>query len=47
MKRFEAGLLVAALERHDWNQTRAADDLGITRRLLKLRMDRVQIQPAR
>jgi transcriptional regulator with GAF, ATPase, and Fis domain len=38
--RFESELLREALEATDWNQTRAADRLGITRRLLKLRMDR-------
>jgi DNA-binding NtrC family response regulator len=38
--RFEGGLLREALERCDWNQTRAAELLGITRRVLKLKMDR-------
>jgi DNA-binding NtrC family response regulator len=38
--RFEAELLREALERADWNQTRAAAQLGITRRQLKLKMDR-------
>jgi transcriptional regulator with GAF, ATPase, and Fis domain len=37
---FEQDLLLDALERNDWNQTRAADALGITRRLLKIKMDR-------
>jgi DNA-binding NtrC family response regulator len=38
--RFERELLREALERSEWNQTRAATDLGITRRVLKLKMDR-------
>ena len=37
---FEQELLREALERCDGNQTRAADTLGITRRVLKLKMDR-------
>jgi DNA-binding NtrC family response regulator len=38
--RFEQELIGEALERSDWNQTRAAEHLGITRRVLKLKMDR-------
>jgi transcriptional regulator with GAF, ATPase, and Fis domain len=41
--RFERELILEALERQRWNQTRAAEDLGITRRLLKLKMDRFDI----
>jgi DNA-binding NtrC family response regulator len=41
--RFERELILEALERQRWNQTRAAEDLGITRRLLKLKMDRFEI----
>jgi DNA-binding NtrC family response regulator len=41
--RFEAELLREALQRADWNQTRAAAQLGITRRQLKLKMDRFGI----
>jgi transcriptional regulator with GAF, ATPase, and Fis domain len=37
---FERELLLDALERSGWNQTRAAEQLRITRRALKLRMDR-------
>jgi DNA-binding NtrC family response regulator len=43
--RFESELLREALEATDWNQTRAAERLGITRRLLKLRMDRCGLTP--
>ncbi len=43
LARFERELLLEALERLRWNQTRAADELGITRRLLKLKMDRYDI----
>jgi DNA-binding NtrC family response regulator len=44
--RFEQDLLRGALERNAWNQTRAAAQLGITRRQLKLKMDRYGIEPA-
>ena len=37
---FEREILLEALERCDWNQTRAAEQLRITRRALKLKMDR-------
>ena len=37
---FERDLLREALERCGWNQTRTAERLGLTRRLLKLKMDR-------
>ena len=37
---FEAELLRETLDRADWNQTRAAQQLGITRRVLKLKMDK-------
>ena len=40
ISRFEGELLREALERWEWNQTRAASELGITRRVLKLKMDR-------
>ena len=40
VEQFEAELLREALIREQWNQTRAAERLGITRRSLKLRMDR-------
>jgi DNA-binding NtrC family response regulator len=43
--RFEADLLLEALDRAGWNQTRAAEALSITRRLLKLKMDRFGLVP--
>ncbi len=42
---FERTLLEEALERASWNQTRAAGQLGITRRALKLKMDRHGLDP--
>ena len=42
---FERTLLLEALEETDWNQTRAAERLGTTRRALKLRMDRLALKP--
>jgi DNA-binding NtrC family response regulator len=41
--RFESELLREALESSGWNQTQAAGQLGITRRQLKLKMDRHQL----
>ena len=42
---FEKAILTEALERANWNQTRAADKLRITRRSLKLKMDRHNMTP--
>jgi transcriptional regulator with GAF, ATPase, and Fis domain len=42
---FERALLQEALEQAGWNQTRAAERLQVTRRSLKLRMDRCGIKP--
>ena len=44
--RFEHELLREALERAAWNQTRAAAQLGITRRVLKIKMDKFSLEPA-
>ena len=41
--RFESDMIREALERSGGNQTRAAEDLGITRRVIKLKMDRYAI----
>jgi len=46
VSRFEGELMREVLERCSWNQTRAAAELGITRRVLKLRMDRCGLDPA-
>ncbi len=42
--RFETEILREALESHQWNQTRTATGLGITRRVLKLKMDKLGIE---
>jgi len=42
---FERTLLLEALENAGWNQTRAAEQLQITRRVLKLKMDRNGLEP--
>jgi DNA-binding NtrC family response regulator len=42
---FERELLLEALENAGWNQTRAAEHLRLTRRALKLRMDRLGLEP--
>ena len=42
---FERELLLEALENAGWNQTRAAEHLRMTRRALKLRMDRLGLEP--
>jgi two-component system response regulator AtoC len=41
---FEREIILDALNRVDFNQTRAADLLGTTRRILKYRMDKLSIQ---
>ncbi len=41
---FERDLILAALHRTDFNQTRAAERLGTTRRILKYRMDKLGIE---
>jgi transcriptional regulator with GAF, ATPase, and Fis domain len=38
-------MLREALEQASWNQTRAASALRLTRRVLKLRMDKLGITP--
>jgi DNA-binding NtrC family response regulator len=43
--RFETDILRESLESHHWNQTRTANALGITRRVLKLKMDKLGIEP--
>jgi len=42
--RFETDILRECLESHRWNQTRAANALGLTRRVLKLKMDKLGIE---
>jgi DNA-binding NtrC family response regulator len=42
--RFEIEILRESLESHHWNQTRTANALGITRRVLKLKMDKLGIE---
>ena len=42
--RFETEILREALESHQWNQTRTANALGITRRVLKLKLDKLGIE---
>jgi len=42
--RFETEILREALESHHWNQTRTANALGITRRVLKLKIDKLGIE---
>ncbi len=42
---FEREILLETLERCSWNQTRAAEQLRITRRALKLKMDRHGLTP--
>jgi len=43
--RFEETILREALEQSAWNQTRAAAAVGLTRRVLKLKMDKLAIEP--
>ncbi len=41
VSRFEQQLLREALDRCEWNQTRTAEALGLTRRMLKIKMDKL------
>ena len=41
--KFEEDIIVAALERCDYVQTQTAEMLGITRRMLKYKMDKLGI----
>jgi len=43
-KVFETDLIIKALERTDWVQTKAAELLGISRRILKYKMDKLGIR---
>ncbi len=47
MGQFESELLRETLDRANWNQTHAAEQLGITRRVLKLKMDKYRLQDPR
>ena len=40
---FERNLIIQALKKCDWGQTRAAKRLGTTRRILRYRMDKLDI----
>jgi two-component system response regulator AtoC len=40
----ERQMLIEALERHHWVQTKAAEDLGISERVLRYKMARLQIE---
>jgi len=42
--RFETDILRESLESHHWNQTQTANALGLTRRVLKLKMDKLDIE---
>ena len=42
-KVFEAEMIIKALKKTNWVQTRAADLLGISRRILKYKMDKLGI----
>ena len=44
LARVERQMLLAALEEHDWVQTRAAESLGISERVLRYKMTRVGIR---
>ncbi|MEZ4291274.1 MAG: helix-turn-helix domain-containing protein [Myxococcota bacterium] len=44
--RFGDRVLREALEGHHWNRPRTANALGITRRVLKLKMDKLGIEGA-
>lgn len=44
LENYEKAMIVKALEENDWNQTRAAEALGVTRDNLRYRLRKYQIQ---
>jgi transcriptional regulator with GAF, ATPase, and Fis domain len=44
LEEFERGMIVAALNKHDWNKTRAAVALGVTRRILSYKMQNLGLE---
>ncbi len=47
VSRFEREIIRESLERQHWNQTQAAANLGLTRRSLKLKMDRFGLKSSK
>jgi DNA-binding NtrC family response regulator len=41
---FERTMIVAALKKHDWNKSRAAIALGVTRRILSYKMQNLGLE---
>jgi DNA-binding NtrC family response regulator len=46
VEQFERALIIAALERYDWNKTRAANALQVTRRILAYKIQNLGIDKA-
>ncbi|HXG51691.1 MAG TPA: sigma-54 dependent transcriptional regulator [candidate division Zixibacteria bacterium] len=46
VEQFERAMILAALEKFDWNKTRAAVSLGVTRRILSYKMQNLGIDKA-
>ena len=47
MASFEKQYLLLLLDRHQWNRTKVAQQLGIERKTLYLKMKQLRIQDAR
>ncbi len=47
LERYERGLLIEALDRHAWNKSRAAVELGLSRRGLKNKIERYRLDRRR
>jgi DNA-binding NtrC family response regulator len=46
VEQFERAIIIAALEKHDWNKTRAANALQVTRRILAYKIQNLGIDKA-
>jgi DNA-binding NtrC family response regulator len=44
MEAVEREMMISALEKHDWIQTRAAETLGISERMLRYKMNKYRIK---
>jgi DNA-binding NtrC family response regulator len=44
LEEFERRMILAALKKHDWNKSRAAVALGVTRRILSYKMQNLGLE---
>ena len=44
VENLERGMITEALKKHDWNQSKAADELGISERTIRYKMEKYNIE---